>query len=51
LLSNFFLAPPSFEESPHSARNLRERGESEHVYGLANHFAPRYPVYNFAPVQ
>ncbi|XP_011169897.1 arrestin domain-containing protein 17 [Solenopsis invicta] len=45
------LPPPSLEESSNGARNLRERGESEHVYGLANHFAPRYPVYNFAPVQ
>ncbi|KYN43112.1 Arrestin domain-containing protein 3 [Trachymyrmex septentrionalis] len=45
------LPPPSFEESSHGARNLRDRGESEYVYGLANHFAPKYPVYNFAPAQ
>lgn len=45
------LPPPSFEESTYGAKNLRERGESEHVYGLDNHFAPRYPVYNFAPAQ
>ncbi|XP_011646855.1 arrestin domain-containing protein 17 [Pogonomyrmex barbatus] len=45
------LPPPSFEESSYGARNLHERGESEHVYGLTNHFAPRYPVYNFASTQ
>ncbi|XP_011861149.1 PREDICTED: arrestin domain-containing protein 2 [Vollenhovia emeryi] len=45
------LPPPSFEESSRGAKNLRERGESEHVYGLANHFAPRYPVYNFTSIQ
>ncbi|KAL6258963.1 hypothetical protein P5V15_008888 [Pogonomyrmex californicus] len=45
------LPPPSFEESSYGARNLHERGESEHVYGLTNHFAPRYPVYNFASAQ
>ncbi|KYN02385.1 PREDICTED: arrestin domain-containing protein 17 [Cyphomyrmex costatus] len=45
------LPPPSYEESSNGARNLRERGESEYVYGLANHFAPKYPVYNFAPAQ
>ncbi|XP_011140067.1 arrestin domain-containing protein 17 isoform X2 [Harpegnathos saltator] len=45
------LPPPSFEESVYGARNLRERGESEYVYGLANRFAPKYPVYNFAPAQ
>lgn len=42
------LAPPSYEESMHGAKSIRERGESEHVYGLANRFAPRYPMYNFA---
>ncbi|XP_032663974.1 arrestin domain-containing protein 17 isoform X2 [Odontomachus brunneus] len=42
------LPPPSFEESVYGARNLRERGESEYVYGLTNRFAPKYPVYNFA---
>jgi len=46
-----FSAPPSYEETMHSARSLRERGESEHVYGLANRFAPRYPMYNFASAQ
>lgn len=53
IVFNFFFssAPPSFEESTYGAKNLRERGESEHVYGLDNHFAPRYPVYNFAPAQ
>ncbi|KYQ55050.1 Arrestin domain-containing protein 3 [Trachymyrmex zeteki] len=45
------LPPPSFEESLHGARNLRDRGESEYVYGLTNHFAPKYPVYNFASAQ
>ncbi|XP_014476867.1 PREDICTED: arrestin domain-containing protein 3 [Dinoponera quadriceps] len=45
------LPPPSFEESIQGARNLRERGESEYVYGLDNRFAPKYPVYNFAPAQ
>ncbi|XP_029160939.1 arrestin domain-containing protein 17 [Nylanderia fulva] len=44
------LPPPSYEESLTSARNLRERGESEYVYGLTNRFAPKYPVYNFAPL-
>ncbi|KAG7204887.1 hypothetical protein KM043_005285 [Ampulex compressa] len=50
-LSNLYpsLPPPSYEESQYSARNLRERGESDHVYGLSNRFSPRYPVYNFAP--
>lgn len=45
------LPPPSYEESMHHARSLRERGESEHVYGVTNRFAPRYPVYNFASTQ
>ncbi|EZA48004.1 arrestin domain-containing protein 17 isoform X1 [Ooceraea biroi] len=45
------LPPPSYEESVHGARSIRERGESEHVYGLANRFAPRYPMYNFTSAQ
>lgn len=45
------LPPPSYEESLIGAKNLRERGESEYVYGLSNRFAPKYPVYNFAPMQ
>lgn len=46
-----FSAPPSYEESKNGAKTLWERGESEHIFGLTNHFAPRYPVYNFMPVQ
>ncbi|XP_051165266.1 arrestin domain-containing protein 17-like [Leptopilina boulardi] len=42
------LPPPSYEESMNGARSLRDRDESEHVMGTRNHFAPRYPVYNFA---
>ncbi|XP_020282949.1 arrestin domain-containing protein 17 [Pseudomyrmex gracilis] len=51
--SHFYpnLSPPSFEESMYGARNLRDREESEYIYGLTNRFAPRYPVYNFAPTQ
>ncbi|XP_054004300.1 arrestin domain-containing protein 17 [Hylaeus anthracinus] len=45
------LPPPSYEESTNGARSLWERGESDHVFGLSNRFAPKYPVYNFAPVQ
>ncbi|XP_076653337.1 arrestin domain-containing protein 17 isoform X1 [Halictus rubicundus] len=45
------LPPPMYEESANGARSLWERGESEHVFGISNRFAPRYPVYNFAPVQ
>ncbi|XP_076181787.1 arrestin domain-containing protein 17 isoform X2 [Ptiloglossa arizonensis] len=45
------LPPPSYEESKNGAKTLWERGESEHIFGLTNHFAPRYPVYNFMPVQ
>ncbi|XP_046750179.1 arrestin domain-containing protein 17 isoform X1 [Diprion similis] len=42
------LPPPSYAESRYGARSIRERGESEHVLGARNQFAPRYPVYNFA---
>ncbi|XP_071567178.1 arrestin domain-containing protein 17 isoform X2 [Temnothorax nylanderi] len=45
------LPSPSFEESSYAAKNLREKEDSEYVYGLGKHFAPRYPVYNFAPAQ
>lgn len=45
------LPPPSYEESTNAARSIRERGESDHVFGIQGHFAPRYPVYNFAPSQ
>ena len=45
------LPPPSYEESTYGARSLWERGESDHVFGLTNRYAPRYPVYNFAPSQ
>ncbi|XP_034185991.1 arrestin domain-containing protein 17 isoform X1 [Osmia lignaria lignaria] len=45
------LPPPSYEESTNGARSLWERGESEHVFGISNRFAPRYPVYNFLPPQ
>ncbi|XP_076244815.1 arrestin domain-containing protein 17 isoform X2 [Calliopsis andreniformis] len=45
------LPPPSYEESTSAARSLWERGESEHVIGAMNRFAPKYPVYNFAPIQ
>lgn len=43
------LPPPSYAESTYGARNIRERGESEHVLGARSQFSPRYPVYNFAP--
>ncbi|XP_043277832.1 arrestin domain-containing protein 17-like [Venturia canescens] len=43
------LPPPSYEESGWSIRSLREPGESDKILGLRSHFAPRYPVYNFAP--
>ncbi|KAI4477956.1 hypothetical protein M0804_012436 [Polistes exclamans] len=45
------LPPPKYEESTYGARNLRERGESEHVIGLTNHFAPKYPFYHFPTIQ
>ncbi|KAL0128008.1 hypothetical protein PUN28_003330 [Cardiocondyla obscurior] len=45
------LPPPLFEESSYSARTLRDFGESKDVYGLTDHFAPKYPVYKFAPPQ
>ncbi|KAK2581691.1 hypothetical protein KPH14_002178 [Odynerus spinipes] len=45
------LPPPSYEESTYGARNLRDRDESEHVIGLMNPFAPRYPVYHFTAAQ
>lgn len=45
------LPPPSYEESVNSARGLWERGESDQIFGISNRFAPKYPVYNFAPVQ
>ncbi|XP_058789932.1 arrestin domain-containing protein 17 [Phymastichus coffea] len=46
------LAPPSYEESQFAAMTLRDRDESDHVIGAKEHFAPRYPVYNFnAPLQ
>lgn len=48
---SFLSAPPSYEESMNGARSLRDRDESEHVMGTKNRFAPRYPVYNFAPSQ
>lgn len=44
------LPPPSYEESTNSARSLWERGESEHIFGISNHFSPKYPVFNFAAV-
>ncbi|KAK1124426.1 hypothetical protein K0M31_006786 [Melipona bicolor] len=52
-LSNLYpnLPPPSYEESTNGARSLWERGESEHVFGLTNRFAPKYPVFNFVPIQ
>lgn len=45
------LPPPSYEESLQGARSLWEKGESEHVFGIGNRFAPRYPVYSFTPIQ
>jgi len=43
------LAPPTYEESMYHSRSLRDREESDHVIGAGDHFAPRYPVYNFKP--
>ncbi|CAK9825486.1 Arrestin domain-containing protein 17 [Anthophora retusa] len=45
------LPPPSYEESINGARSLWERGESEHIFGISNHFAPKYPVFNFVSAQ
>ncbi|XP_015601478.1 arrestin domain-containing protein 17 [Cephus cinctus] len=45
------LPPPSYEDSVYSVKSLRERDESEYIFGLRSHFAPKYPVYTFTPQQ
>ncbi|XP_051165267.1 arrestin domain-containing protein 17-like [Leptopilina boulardi] len=44
---NFELPPPTYEESIFAAENLQDDDDSQHVIGINDHFAPRYPVYKF----
>ncbi|XP_043478851.1 arrestin domain-containing protein 17-like [Leptopilina heterotoma] len=44
---NFELPPPTYQESIFAAENLQDDDDSQHVMGINDHFAPRYPVYKF----
>ena len=47
ILITLISAPPSYEESMFRCDTLRDHGDSEHVMGAQEPFAPRYTVYRF----
>ncbi|XP_011176341.1 arrestin domain-containing protein 17 isoform X2 [Solenopsis invicta] len=43
------IPPPSYEECMQRADSIKDEDESNYVHGANEPFAPRYPVFNFAP--